>query len=47
MVKNFSTAYLNIDQEFILLQDGQVSAEELQACLTQANFSGGYKRKTG
>uniref|UniRef100_A0AAY5E8Y8 Sorcin n=1 Tax=Electrophorus electricus TaxID=8005 RepID=A0AAY5E8Y8_ELEEL len=24
-------------------QDGHVSAEELQACLTQANFSGGYK----
>ncbi|XP_026998447.1 sorcin [Tachysurus fulvidraco] len=24
-------------------QDGQISAEELQACLTQANFSGGYK----
>uniref|UniRef100_A0A8C1P9H7 EF-hand domain-containing protein n=1 Tax=Cyprinus carpio TaxID=7962 RepID=A0A8C1P9H7_CYPCA len=24
-------------------QDGQISAEELQACLTQANFSGGYR----
>ncbi|KAM4600766.1 sorcin isoform 2-T2 [Polymixia lowei] len=24
-------------------QDGQISAEELQTCLTQANFSGGYK----
>ncbi|XP_076136796.1 sorcin [Alosa pseudoharengus] len=24
-------------------QDGQISAEELQQCLTQANFSGGYK----
>uniref|UniRef100_A0AAY5KZW4 EF-hand domain-containing protein n=1 Tax=Esox lucius TaxID=8010 RepID=A0AAY5KZW4_ESOLU len=26
-------------------QDGQISAEELQQCLTQANFSGGYKPK--
>uniref|UniRef100_A0A8C8CA77 EF-hand domain-containing protein n=2 Tax=Oncorhynchus TaxID=8016 RepID=A0A8C8CA77_ONCTS len=25
-------------------QDGHISAEELQQCLTQANFSGGYKR---
>uniref|UniRef100_A0A8C7IR09 Sorcin n=2 Tax=Oncorhynchus TaxID=8016 RepID=A0A8C7IR09_ONCKI len=24
-------------------QDGHISAEELQQCLTQANFSGGYK----
>ncbi|KAL0984850.1 hypothetical protein UPYG_G00149140 [Umbra pygmaea] len=24
-------------------QDGQISAEELQQCLTQANFSGGYR----
>jgi len=24
-------------------QDGQICAEELQRCLTQANFSGGYK----
>uniref|UniRef100_A0A9J7XN01 Sorcin n=1 Tax=Cyprinus carpio carpio TaxID=630221 RepID=A0A9J7XN01_CYPCA len=24
-------------------QDGQISAEELQTCLTQANFSGGYR----
>ncbi|XP_028835762.1 sorcin [Denticeps clupeoides] len=24
-------------------QDGQISAEELQTCLSQANFSGGYK----
>ncbi|KAK3513160.1 hypothetical protein QTP70_008540 [Hemibagrus guttatus] len=24
-------------------QDGHISAEELQTCLTQANFSGGYK----
>lgn len=39
-------AYLNTEPGFILLQDGQISAEELQTCLTQANFSGGYKRKT-
>ncbi|KAL4617156.1 sorcin isoform X2 [Arapaima gigas] len=28
-------------------QDGQISAEELQTCLSQANFSGGYKRECG
>jgi len=27
-------------------QDGQISAEELQRCLTQSGISGTYKRET-